>query len=379
MALILDDQQAMLHESVNDFLSREAPVSHLRELRNQRSADGISRTLWREFAYLGYAGALLSEEHGGSSLGHGEISVIMEAIGRHLTPSPFWSTAVVGATALRLGGSVTQRSVHMPAIGAGNAILALALEERGKHDPAATRLTATAEGTSFILNGAKTFVVNGHIANTLLVLARTAGLPGETAGLTLLMVDPNTAGVGLERTIMVDSHNAARISFTNVKVPAHATLGAVGRAWELLEPVLDAGRIAAAAELIGIADEAFRRTVEFLKERVQFGRRIGEFQALQHRAARLHVQLELARASVLMATRALDDGDSKASLLVSVAKAKAGVVATQAVQEAAQMHGGMGMSDEVDIGLFMKRAKVLEELLGDHRYHADRVAVFNGY
>jgi len=379
MALVLDEQQTMLRDSVRDFLAQEAPVTHLRHLRDSRHPHGMALPLWRKFGLMGFAGTLLSEAHGGSNLGFVEVGVIMEEIGRHLTPSPFWSTSVVGATALRLGGTPVQQQVYLPGIGMGQSIMALAVEERGKHDPEGVSLLARREGGDFVLEGAKTFVVNGHVADVLLVVARSEGSGSGRNDLTLFVVDRQAPGVQIERTSMVDSHNAARIRFESVRVPVEAALGPVGGAWAILTRALDAGRAAASAELVGLADAVFERTVAYLKERVQFGRRIGEFQALQHRVARLYSQIEVARAAAFKAAQALDAGLPRAPFLVAVAKAKAGSVATLAVQEAVQMHGGMGVTDELDIGLFMKRARTLEELLGDHRFHSRRVAEMNGY
>lgn len=369
----------MLQESIRDFLGKEAPVSHLRQLRDSHHPDGLSSALWREFGLMGFAATRVPESFGGVALGHVETAIVMEEIGRNLTPSPFWSTAVVGATALGLAGTPSQQQVLLPSIGTGQSIVALALEERGKHAPEHVALAAHIDGGELVLNGAKTFVVDGHVANHFIVAVRMDGEGLSTQGLGLVLVEKNTAGVEIERTAMVDAHNAARLRFTDVRVPTSAALGELGHAWGLLEQVLDAARVAAAAELLGIADEVCQRTVAYLKERSQFGRRIGEFQALQHRIARVFAQVEVTRAAVLKAAQTLDAQHPRANLHASVAKAKAGAVATLAVQEAVQMHGGMGITDELDIGLFMKRVRVLDELVGDHRFHARRVARIIGY
>lgn len=379
MALVLDEQQSMLRDSIKDFLDAEAPVAHLRTLRDGRHADGLSLPLWRNFGLMGFAGTLLPEAHGGLNLGHMEVAVIMEQMGRHLTPSPFWSTAVVGATALKLGGTAAQQQVHLPAVGAGHNVLALALEERGKHDPEGVALQACVEGGEIVLRGDKTFVVNGHVAGTLIVAARMVGHGRGREGISLVLVDRCAPGLRVERTVMADAHNAARLRFDDVRVPKVAVLGELGHAWPLLERILDSARAAVAAELLGISDEVLQRTVTYLKERMQFGRRIGEFQALQHRISRVYAQVEIAQAAVFKAARLLDSESGQASFFTSVAKAKAGSVATLAVQEAVQMHGGMGITDELDIGLFMKRARILEELVGDHRFHAGRVAALTGF
>jgi alkylation response protein AidB-like acyl-CoA dehydrogenase len=380
MQLLLTQEQEMLRDSVRDFLASEAPVSHLRELRDTNDAQGFSPALWRHFGELGFAGALLPESDGGSSLGHVEAAIVMEQLGAQLTPSPFWSTSVVGALALlHAGGAAGAHSDLLRSIAAGKTVIALALEEKGKHDPAGIAMQASRSGSGFTLTGSKCFVVNGHVAQHLLVAARTSGQPGDTQGITLFLLDRGTPGISVERTAMVDGHNAARVVFDAVQAADSTVLGQVGEGWQVLAPVLESARLCTASEQVGVAAAAFAKTLAYLKERSQFGKPIGSFQALQHRAARLYGNVELARAIVLKAAVALDAGSPQAPFLVAVAKAKAGTVCTQAVQEGVQMHGGMGMTDEMDVGLYMKRARVLQEVLGDHRFHAGRVAAMNGY
>ncbi len=240
-------------------------------------------------------------------------------------------------------------------------------------------MTATRAGNGFKLSGAKTFVIDGHVAKLLIVAARTSGKAGDTNGLAMFIVDANAPGVRAERTSTVDTHNAARITFDDVSAGADSVLGKIDAGWDVLEGVLNVGRAAVAAEMVGASEEAFARTVAYLKERKQFGKAIGEFQALQHRAAHLYCELEVTRAAVLKALQTLDDSYDRASAIVSVAKARAGLSATLAVNEAVQMHGGIGMTDEFDIGLFMKRVRVCQELFGDSNFHADRLARLNRY
>jgi alkylation response protein AidB-like acyl-CoA dehydrogenase len=377
--LVLNDEQAMLQDSVRGFLDEHAPVAQLRALRDTRDPHGFSRELWRGFAELGLTGVLVPEAHGGAGLGHVEAGVIMEEIGRRLTATPFLSTAVLGVRALTLGGSQAQQAQHLPAIAAGERLTALAIDEGAKHRPAHIALRAEPHGNGFRLNGLKTFVVDGHVADLLIVAARTGGAAGERSGLTLFLVDAQSEGVDVERTWMVDSRNAARVTFSDVTVAGDAVLGQVDDGWSLLEGVLDSGRAAVAAELTGVGEEAFGRTLAYLRERRQFGRLIGEFQALQHRAAHLFTELEITRAAVMKALQTLDAGPDEAPATVSMAKARAGRTATLAVQEAVQMHGGVGMTDALDIGFFMKRARAAEELLGDAHFHTDRFARLNGY
>jgi len=379
MPLVLSDEQIMLRDNARGFLSKKAPIAHLRHLRDTHDADGFSRPLWKDFVEMGWAGILVPQDYGGLGLGHVEAGVIMEELGRTLTPSPFLSTAILAANALAREGNEQQKSEYLSRIAAGSLIATLAVDEGAKHRPDKTAIAATRSGSGFALNGAKTFVLDGHVASLFIVAARTAGSPGETKGVTLFLVDSTAKGVRAERTPMVDTHNAARVTFENVNVGADHVLGKIDAGWDTLEGTLNVGRAVVAAELMGAADEAFTRTVAYLRERKQFGRLIGEFQALQHRAAYLYCELEVSRSAVLKALQMLDDSFETASAIVSVAKAKAGQSATLAVQEAVQMHGGIGMTDEFDIGLFMKRVRVGQELFGDANFHADRLARLNRY
>jgi alkylation response protein AidB-like acyl-CoA dehydrogenase len=379
MALVLNEEQSMLRDSARGLISDKAPVSHLRQLRDSKDATGFSRDLWRSFAEMGFSGLLVPDDFGGSGLGCVEAGVVMEEIGRTLMPSPFLSTAILAASALSRGGSAAQKSEHLPRIADGSLLAALAIDEGAKHRPLQTKMQAVRSGNGFRLNGAKAFVVDGHTADLLIVAARTAGAAGERDGLTLFLVDPKANGIETERTAMVDSHNAARIVFDNVEVNADGVLGEVDQGGALLEGILNIGRGAVASEMVGVSEEVFGRTVGYLKERKQFGRLIGEFQALQHRAAHLYVEIEITRAAVLKALQTLDGDFENAGAAVAVAKARAGSTATLAVQEGVQMHGGMGMTDQFDIGFFMKRARVCQELFGDANFHADQLARLKSY
>jgi alkylation response protein AidB-like acyl-CoA dehydrogenase len=380
MALVLNEEQTLVRDSARSFLSDKAPVAHLRKLRDTRDADGFSRELWKGFAEMGFCGILIPESSGGAGLGYVEAGIIMEEIGRNLTPSPFLATALLGATALLRGGDAARNRALLPKIASGDLLMALAVDEEAKHAPAETALRAKRSGNGFMLDGRKSFVVDGHVADLLIVAARTAGAPGDTDGLTLFLVDAKkTKGIEIERTVMVDAHNSARIILDGVEVDADAVIGGVDQGAQLLEGVLNAGRAAIAAELTGVGEEAFGRTLSYLKERKQFGQPIGSFQALQHRAARAFTELEITRAVVLKALQVLDSDFERAARIVSVAKARAGTSTALAVQEAVQMHGGIGMTDEFDIGLFMKRARVGEELFGDAGFHADHLARLHNY
>jgi alkylation response protein AidB-like acyl-CoA dehydrogenase len=379
MALILNEEQTLVRDSARSFLADKAPVAHLRKLRDTRDPDGFSRELWKAFAEMGFCGILIPESAGGAGLGYVEAGIIMEEIGRNLTPSPFLATALLGATALLHDGNAARNAALLPKIASGDLLMALAVDEGAKHAPAETALQARRSGNGFTLDGRKSFVVDGHVADLLIVAARTAGAPGDGEGLTLFLVDARTKGIEIERTVMVDAHNSARVILDGVEVDADAVIGGIDTGAQLLEGVLNAGRAAIAAELTGVGEEAFGRTLSYLRERKQFGQPIGSFQALQHRAAHAFTELEITRAAVLKALQVLDSDFETAGPIISVAKARAGASTALAVQEAVQMHGGIGMTDEFDIGLFMKRARVAEELFGDAGFHADRLARLHDY
>lgn len=372
MPLILTEEQTMLQDAADGFLNEQAPIAHMRKLRNERDADGVSRDLWRAFGEMGFAGVIIPEALGGMGLGAVEAGVIAESLGRTLTPSPYLGSSILSAKVLIEGGSQAQQE-WLPRIAAGEAILALALDEGAKHAPSRIATRAERAGNGFKLNGAKAFVLDGHVADALIVAATAEEWT------TLFLVDPATAGVAVERTVMVDAHNSARITLNDVAVDADAVIGTVGGGEALLDCALNLGRACAAASLTGAGDQAFKTTMDYLRTRKQFGKLIGEFQALQHRAAHLFSELELARAATIGAQIAIDEGREDAPLAASIAKAKAGRVAELAVQEAVQMHGGVGMTDEFDVGLFMKRVRVLNELLGDAGFHAERVARAQGF
>ncbi len=379
MALVLTDEQNMLRDAVRVFLADKAPVAQLRALRDEGDADGFSRPVWREFAEMGFTGVLIPQAYGGVGLGHVEAGQVMEEIGRNLSASPFLACAVTAATAVLRGGSEAQRQALLPRLASGELIATLAVDESRKHAPRRTALAATRTAAGHQLDGDKTFVIDGHVADLFIVAARTADPTGAEAGITLFLVPRTAPGVQVERVAMADAHNAARVSLRKVTMSPESVLGDVGDGAAALDAALDAGRVAAAAELLGVAEEVFARSLAYLKERRQFDRIIGEFQALQHRAAVLYCDIELTRSLVLKAQQALDERSPQAPALAAAAKAKAGTTATLAVQEGVQMHGGMGMTDEFDIGLFMKRARVLQELFGDANYHADVLARAKGY
>ncbi len=375
MPLYLDDDQTVLQDTIRDFVAEHAPVSHMRALRDADDKTGFSRDLWKQFAEMGFTGILIGEDQGGLGLGHVEAGVVLEEIGRNLSPSPFLSTAVAAVDALKGTG---QAERWFPGIIAGETVAALAIDEGAKHRDTVA-MTAERSGNGFKLTGAKRFVTHGHTADLIIVAARTGGSADDRDGITLFAVPKDAAGLSANAERLADSSLAARLEFEGVEVDADAVIGEVDAGRTPLDRLLRAGRTGASAELLGVGGGAMDMTIGYMKERKQFGTLIGSFQALQHRAAHLYSEMEVARAAVLKAQQLLDQGSDRADEAVSVAKAMTALATTLSVQEGIQMHGGIGMTDEYDIGFYMKRARVLAEMFGDANFHADRLAIAAGY
>lgn len=376
--LVLNEEQQMFKDSARGFLQERAPVSEMRRLRDEGNPDGFSRDVWAAMVEQGFAGTLIPEEHGGFAFGHVGMGQIFEETGRTLTASPLLSTAVVGALLLERAGNEEQRAM-LASLAQGEAVVALAVDESARHNPQLIRTRAEHNGSGYTLNGCKGIVVDGHVADHLIVVARTSGNSSDAEGITLFLVDPATAGIEVDPMVTVDSHRVAEVRLNDVEVPQEAVLGEVDRGFAVLEPVLSAASAHLAAELLGLTLEAFERTVRYMQERKQFGVTIGSFQALQHRAAHLFSEIELLKSSVIAALSGLDQGADDVEQLCSLAKARACSVAELATNEGVQLHGGMGMTDEFDIGLFLKRARAAQQTFGDQRYHAARFASLRGY
>jgi alkylation response protein AidB-like acyl-CoA dehydrogenase len=375
MPLYLDDDQTVLQDTIRDFVAEHAPVSHMRALRDADDKTGFSRDLWKQFAEMGFTGILIGEDQGGLGLGHVEAGVVLEEIGRNLSPSPFLSTAVAAVEALKGTG---QAERWFPGIIAGETVAALAIDEGAKHRDTVA-MKAERSGNGFKLTGAKRFVTHGHTADLIIVAARTGGSDNDTDGITLFAVPKDAAGLTPNAERLADASLAARLEFDGVELDADAVIGEVDAGRTPLDRLLRAGRTGASAELLGVGGGAMDMTIGYMKERKQFGTLIGSFQALQHRAAHLYSEMEVARAAVLKAQQLLDQGSERADEAVSVAKAMTALATTLSVQEGIQMHGGIGMTDEYDIGFYMKRARVLAEMFGDANFHADKLAVAAGY
>jgi alkylation response protein AidB-like acyl-CoA dehydrogenase len=375
---VLTEEQTMLRDAAKGWASESAPVGALRKLRDGKSGQSFDPAAWKDMGEMGWAGVIVPEAYDGSAFGYLGLGLILEETGRTLTASPLLSTAMIAASALQLAGSDAQKQAWLPRIAGGEIVATLAIDEGSHHAPTRTALTATKSGSGFVLNGTKTFVLDGEAADLLIVVARTSGASGGTDGLTLFLVPGDAPGLKRTHLALIDSRGAAQIAFDGVEVSADAVLGEVDKGWAVLEPTLDRAYAGLAAEMLGSASAAFDITLDYLKTRTQFGQVIGSFQALQHRAAKWFTDLETTRSCVEAALEAFDaGGDTRA--LASLAKAKASELVHLASNEMVQMHGGIGMTDAHDAGLYMKRARVTEALFGGASFHRDRYARLMGF
>ena len=374
--LVLNEDQRMLMDSARGAIAAKAPIAMWRQLRTEATPDGFSRAFWRECAEMGWTGVLVPQEFGGIDFGVTGAGLIAREMARTLAPSPFLSTAVLAASALRRSKSAAAKAKWLPRIASGEAIVAFAIDE-GPRPIDQTQAMAVKSGQDWLVTADKHFVLDGHVADAFVVESRRfAGTPA------LFLVEADASGLTRDARTLVDNRRVASVALERVQLPPDAVLGGVS----LIEATLDVGRAVVAAALCGVAEEAFARTMSYLKERKQFDRRIGSFQALQHRAAKMHIDIENSWSATLKALQALDaDAPSatfdarNAAFDVAVAKAKASRTACEATAECLQMHGGIGMTDEFDIGLFLKRARVNSVLFGDAAFLADRVAMLLGY
>ena len=379
MKLVLNEEQQMLSDSAKDFAANRTPVNHFRSLRDNNDPLNWDKDVWREMVDLGWSGILIPQEFGGSDFGLAGISVIMQEVGKTLTPSPLFATAVMGASAINTFGTQEQKAEYLPKIAAGKITTAIAIDEESHHAPFNSMAQAELVGDEWVLNGKKKFVVDGASADILIILARTSGIKGDKAGLTLFIVDASHTGVEIIKTDMADCRNYANIVLDNVKISKDALLGDQESGGEAIDKILDEGRIALSAEMLGNSEAAFEMTLNYLKERKQFGVLIGTFQALQHRAAEMFCEIELTKSAVMAAMQGADENNNDLQRMASLAKSIAGETLYLVSNESVQMHGGIGVTDEYDIGFYMKRARVAEVIFGGANFHQERYANLSNF
>ncbi|MGD9865646.1 MAG: acyl-CoA dehydrogenase family protein [Pseudodonghicola sp.] len=373
MSLSLNEDLTMLAESAGALLRAEAPVGTIRRLRE--AGQGHDPAIWRQMIDMGWPAAALPEAYGGLGFGYRGLGVLMEEMGRTVTAAPLFSSAFVAAPLILRGGSEAQKADLLPRLAAGALGLSLAVDETAHHAPDRIAMMARAEGGDYVLSGLKLFVPDVATADGFIVAARSEG----GAGLLLLRVDRDAPGLEIEPLSLVDERSHGRLRFDAVQVPAQNLIGTAETGAAILGHALDIANIGLAAELYGIARQAHDLTVDYLKQRKQFGVLIGSFQALQHRASHMAAELEMALSSLRVALLAIDEEDPRLPLIASAVKVKLARVAHLVTAEAIQMHGGMGMTDEADIGFYLKRARVAQQLYGGRQYHADRYARLKGY
>ena len=379
MKLILSEEQQFLKDTALSFARDRTPVTHFRSLRDSNNVNCWDSGIWQEMVELGWSGILVPEEFGGSDFGIGGISVIMQELGKTLTPSPLLATAVLGVSVIKMLGSEDHKKTYLPKIVSGEITTAFAIDEGHHHNPFQIETSATLSDEHWVLNGQKVFVLDGASANTILIVARTSGKPGESNGLSVFVANKDSAGLEISQISTADCRNYANISMNNLKLSQGACLGEADMAGEIVEKVLDLARIAMAAEMLGNMEEAFEVTVNYLKERKQFGVAIGSFQALQHRAAKMFCEIELTKSAVMAAMHAADESSNDLERLSSLAKFQAGKTLHLVSNESIQMHGGIGVTDEYDIGFYLKRARVAEQIFGTSEYHQARYADISGF
>ena len=376
---VLNEEQSMLRDAARTWTREKSPVTAFRKVRDSGAPLGYDPAAFAEMAEMGWTGVIIPEEYGGSDFGYLSLGLILEETGRTLTASPILASALAGASAIILGGTGAQKEAWLPKIASGETVATLAVDEGAHHRPNHVAVSATSNGGGYTLSGTKTFVLEGMAAGVFVVSARTGGDVDDKFGVSLFLVPADAKGVSRKALKLADSRGAAVVTFDNVQLGADARLGAENEGYALLEQTLDRARAGLCAEMLGSAVQAFETTLDYLKTRVQFGQVIGSFQALQHRAAKMFTDLELARSCVEAALTAIDNNAPDTAELVSLAKAKMGDTLHLVSNEMVQMHGGIGMTDAHDAGLYLKRARATEATYGGQAYHRDRYARLQGY
>lgn len=385
MSLALNEDQELLQDSAKNFVAQNAPLTVLRHLRDTSDDRGFDEKIWAHMIELGWAGITIEESFGGFNFGHVGLGVVLEETGRTLVSSPLVSSVLLGATAISYFGSDVQKNHLLPKVVKGQLLLALAVDELPIHSPNHIESSATKVDGGYKLNGAKTFVLDGHVADKLIVVVRVDKDGVSSQGLSLFIVDKKASGLNIQRTSMVDCRNCANLTLTDVHVDKENRLGAdidIEDSASKFARVLDIGRIGVASEMLGSMQAAFDLTLTYLKQREQFGVLIGSFQGLQHRAAAMYSEIELCRSAVrgaLFELDSMESSDDSVARIASMTKAKVSDVAQLVSNEAIQMHGGIGMTDEYDVGFYIKRARVAQQFLGDAPFHRDRYASLNSF
>jgi len=371
MDLGLDEQQEMLKNFARDFLEKECPESLVREMEEDEK--GYSPELWQKMAQQGWMGLIIPEEYNGTGMNVCELVVLLEEFGRALVPGPFISTVVLGGVPIMEAGTEEQKQQFLPKIASGELIMTLALTEpSAKWTADGVQLEAKKAGNEYVVNGTKLFVQDAHVSDHMIVAARTGG-SGED-GITLFIVDSKSPGIKFEVLKTIAADKQCEITFDNVKVPSSNMLGGEGQGWPIIEKTKDVATVAACAYLVGLSQMDFDVTLNYAKERVQFGRPIGSFQAIQHKLADAVIDVDGSRFITYKAAWSLQEGEPDADLMISMAKAWTSDASRRVVAHGQQIHGGIGFTKEYKIQLYFRRQKWMELMWGDADYHRELVA-----
>jgi alkylation response protein AidB-like acyl-CoA dehydrogenase len=366
------EEQELLRGQARDFLDKQCSPAVVRSL--MASESGHDKALWSRMVDLGWTAIPFPEQYGGLGLGMVDLTVVLEEMGRHVTPSPLISAVGLAGMTLLYGANEEQRQRWLPSLCDGTALGTVALvENSGRWDAHGVQLSAQRSGSGWVLRGEKAYVADAHIADWMIVVARTGA--GDGDGVTLFVVDTNAPGVTVRNVQSMDqTRRMATVSFADVSVDADRIIGGEGRGWSVLRRGVDRALVAISAELCGVAQRAMEMSVEYAKTRQQFGRPIGSYQAVSHKCADMLVQVESAKSLTYYAAWAVDNDVPEAPLAAAMAKAYASDAARQVTGAAIQVHGGIGFTWEHDMHLYVKRAKWGETMLGDAVYHRERVA-----
>jgi len=374
MSLVINEEQNMLKSSAKELLDLKSPISLMRELRDD-NYNQFDPDLWKEMVEMGWTALTVPEEYNGLNFGYVGLGQVIEEMGKKLTVSPMISTVLVSTTIVGLSKNEVLKSKLFDEIMSGKKLCTLAHEESSHHNPNIDLSIISNNNEKFILNGKKRFVIDGTISDYLIVSANSE----SNGSLELVIIDSKSKGITFNNKVHMDSKIYSDISFNNVEFSKDNFLSTENDGKKILKKALDIACVGLAAEMLGNIQQAFDMTIQYLKEREQFGVKIGSFQALQHRSAIMFGEIELCKSIVLKALQAIDSGDENLPELASLAKSKLGLISKLVTNEAVQMHGGIGVTDDADIGFFLKRVRVSQRIFGDSNYHLDRVAKFNSY
>jgi len=372
MDLGFDEAQQMLKNSAREFLEQECPTTFVREMEDNER--GYTAEFWGKMAELGWIGLVLPEEYGGLGLSYFDLTLLLEEMGRAMVPGPFFSTVILGGMSILEAGNDAQKSEYLPQIANGNLIATMALTEpTATYEASGIETTATKLGDGYVINGTKLFVPDAQGADVMVVVARTQESSDPTQGITTFLVDPKAQGVTITPLVTIAADKQAEVEFKDVSVPASAVLGEVDQGWPTVKRILDLGAVGKCAEMLGGADRVLEMTVDYVKERVQFGRPIGSFQAIQHHCANMAIDVEGCRYVTYQAAWRTSER-LPSTTEIAIAKGWVSDAYRRICALGHQSHGAIGFTREYDLQLFTRRAKTQEVSYGDSDFHRELVA-----